>query len=83
MSTTSSPQCIMCNVCMCTYVHMCTYVEAVYVFMCVCLCGDRLKHPDVFDLIQRHNLWHALLNNLMNLLELDVEVCAYNNVLMQ
>ena len=41
----------------------------------------RLKHPDVFDLIQRHNLWHALLNNLMNLLELDVEVSAYNNIL--
>ena len=53
------------------------YVHVFYAYIYVC----RLKHPDVFNLIQRHNLWHALLNNLMNLLELDVEVCVYNNFL--
>ena len=70
----------------CIYVYyvrkyVCNYVYVQYVcmFICVYLYRYRLKHPDVFDLIQRHNLWHALLNNLMNLLELDVEVCAYNN----
>ena len=50
---------------------------------CTCIqeCGYRLKHPDVFSLIQTRNLWHALLNNLMNLLELDVEVCVCDNCL--
>ena len=52
--------------CQCTYIHV---------------CGYRLKHPDVFSLIQTRNLWHALLNNLMNLLELDVEVCVCDNCL--